>query len=251
MTKTLYMTELRRELDGLPLDLVEKTLGEFEKKFVDGIAAGRNEAEIAANLPTPGLVAAQRRAAVHFQTLRKTARPGNFFGLLMALLGLMVLNFFLVVPALACCIALFASYLSSLVLYAAGIVIVAASLSGVDQMKIDLPSHQQSSSHWIDGGDFSDHQEHTNVTLTATGIYADTEDSNSEERLDDHALDKKPVHINVINEVKSAYLFRGIGFVLGGIALLMLCLLLTRYAVIGFKNYIRWNFSLLHQRAAA
>jgi hypothetical protein len=37
----------------------------------------------------------------------------------------------------------------------------------------------------------------------------------------------------------------GFGMVLGGIALFLLSLVVTRYTVVGFKRYVQMNFSLL------
>ena len=70
MNKTEYMNTLRQELNGLPSEVVEDTMWAYEGRFVDGMVAGRDEMEIAASLPPPRIVAAQKRASLRYQDLK-------------------------------------------------------------------------------------------------------------------------------------------------------------------------------------
>jgi hypothetical protein len=118
-------------------------------------------------------------------------------------------------------------------------------------MKFDLPVHHKTSAHWTDGGNFSDHRENFNVTITSSGIFADIENSISSQGADQVGADDTALYINVSNQVESVHMFYGLGFVLGGIALLMFCLLMSKYTLIGIGNYLRWNLSMLRQPMAA
>ena len=127
MNKTEYMNTLRRELEGLPAELIEDTLWTYEGKFVDGMVAGQTEEEIAAKLPTPQLVAAQKRANLRLTTLKNDFSPSNLLSLLVATLGVLVFNLLMVFPAVVYTAMLFSAYATSLAFYFAGIIMTAAS----------------------------------------------------------------------------------------------------------------------------
>lgn len=248
MNKTEYMNRLRQELEGLPAELIEVTMWTYEGKIADALLAGRCESEIAASLPQPSLVAAQKRAALRFQNVKKTVSPGNLAQLLVALLGVLVFNLFMILPAMVYSVLLFASYLCSLVLYAAGIVMLAASLSGVQQMQIDLPMRHSSFIH----EEFPEHaQGNVRVEISEQGIVVENEDATPVLREPGLRQEKRALQIHIANQLKHVDFLHGLGFLFGGIALFLLCLCLTKYSFIGFKNYLRWNLSLLRLPAAA
>ncbi|MDO9192089.1 MAG: DUF1700 domain-containing protein, partial [Undibacterium sp.] len=141
MNKTDYMNTLRQELEGLPADVVEDTMWAYEGRFVDGLVAGRDESAIAASLPAPHIVAAQKRASLRYQDLKKNVNPTNVASLLVALLGVLVFNLFMIIPAIVYSTMLFATYLGSLAFYVVGIVMTATVLSGVPQINLSIPSH--------------------------------------------------------------------------------------------------------------
>lgn len=254
MDKTEYMTSLRQELEGLPAEVIEETMWSYESKFIDALLAGRSESEIAASLPQPRLLAAQKRASLRFQNAKKNVNPGNLAHLLVALLGVLVFNLFMILPAMFYSVILFASYLSSLALYFVGIVMLAASLSGVQQMQIDLPVHRTG---YVQEANAEHAGSNVRVEISEQGIVVD-DDADVESALvreQDLQVDRKPdhkvVHIHIANQLTQVDFWHGLGFLLGGIALFLLCLCMTRYSFIGFKNYLRWNLSLLRLPAAA
>jgi hypothetical protein len=59
------------------------------------------------------------------------------------------------------------------------------------------------------------------------------------------------VQVHVANHLQPWQVWRGIGLVLGGIALFLLALCVTKYTFIGFRRYLQWNLSLLHSPAPA
>lgn len=269
MTKTTYMNTLRQELDGLPAEVVEDTMWAYEGRFVDGMVAGRTESDIAASLPAPHIVAAQKRASLRYQELKKNVSPTNIASLFVALIGLAVLNFFMLIPAIFCSAVLFTSYLSSLVLYVVGIVVTAGALSGVPQMNFKIPTHHQ---HQIDDQvheDFSAFNGNVRVEITSAGIHVNREDgdglvtapvtpvsasavaSTTATGVDKGKTEQAYTDVQIDNALTRVDVFHGLGFLLGGIALFMLCLVMTKYTFIGFKKYVRWNVSLLRSPVAA
>ena len=76
MNKTAYMNALRQALDGLPAKVIEDTMWEYERKFTDAMVAGKSEEEIAAGLPKPELLAAQKNASTRYEALKTKFQPG-------------------------------------------------------------------------------------------------------------------------------------------------------------------------------
>lgn len=274
MNKTEYMNTLRQELDGLPADVLEDTMWAYEGRFVDGMVAGRDETAIADGLPAPHIVAAQKRASLRYQELKKNASPGNLASLLVALLGVLVFNFFMIIPAIAYSSLLFAAYLSSLVFYFVGIVVTATVLSGVPQINLHLPTHHTQSIDGVITQDIpSRHHGNIRVDITPKGIMVNDENeddavnhapestaaSNTASTaasgvatpVDKTAAGDAAVHVSIDNHLSKIHLLNGLGFLLAGIALFMLSLFMTKYTFIGFKKYLRWNLSLLRPATAA
>lgn len=280
MNKTDYMNTLRQKLEGLPAETVEDTMWAYEGRFVDGMAAGRDEQDIASSLPAPHLVAAQKRASLRVEELKKNTNPAQVASLLLALLGVLAVNLLMIIPAIAYSALLFTSYFASLAMYGVGIVMTAVVLSGTPQINVDVPSHHrvhvggvlsENLSENRSENFFRSHQD-VKVDITPTGITVVHEDnapassvasasiassasstaaSGSEKSSDTVSVDEAAIHVSIGNHLTSIHLFHGLAFLLGGIALLMFSLFMTKYTFIGCKNYVRWNLSLLRPAASA
>ena len=280
MNKTAYMNALRQALDGLPASVIEDTMWEYERKFVDAMAAGKSEEEIAADLPKPELLAAQKKASTRYAALKTNFSLGNVAGLLVALIGLMIFNLFMLIPAVVYFSLLCSAYIVAMVMYVAGIGITAASISGVEQFSVDIPAgrhhvHNHNDNHRM-------HKHNVRVDVTETGILIDGEkqDGNGEAaaavasssassstlpaassatsavavsaastaastRTVRTETQTEKLHIEVGNHFSGTKLFTGLGLLLGSIALMMLSMFMTKYTFIGFKHYLRWNLSQL------
>lgn len=297
MNKTEYMNTLRQELDGLPDTIVEEVLWHYEGLFVNAMMAGRSEEEIAATLPKPSLVAAQRRAKLRSDALKQDLRPGNLARLMVALFAVLFFNLLMVVPALIYSGLLFMAYLGGLSLYFAGIIMTAAAIAGAPQMTFYLPhgmSHLHISDHphrhfhrddvTVDiSGDGIHIQANSNLAKTNKGaVHQGTQDDDAEV-IDLHvngvqasttasapaasasaasasvasasstaALIQPPVPnkqgipVVIGNHLGFFDALRGVGLVLGGIALFLFALFMTKMTFIGFRQYVNWNMSLLH-----
>ena len=274
MNKTEYMNALRQELNGLPADVIEDTMWSYEGRFIDGIAAGRDELNIAASLPTPSVVAAQKRASLRYQELKEKATPSNFASVLVALIGLTMLNFFMIIPAIFGSVLLFTAYLGSITLYFVGIAITATVLAGVPEINLTIPTHHYQ--HMYEDNmndmseDFSVHHGDVRVDITPNGITIDKDEliegdvksaaataahstieptipKQNENKI---AVDKSVVHVSIGHHLKTVDIFQGLAFLVGGIALFMLSLFTTKYTFVGCRQYLLWNVSLLRQSAA-
>jgi hypothetical protein len=199
-----------------------------------------------------------------------------------AAVGLVIFNLFMVVPAAVYAAVVTAMYISGLVFYLSGVVITAGGLSGSDEVKIDGPlRHIISSAITLDGGD----ELPTRVTIGEEGIRIITDRAELEKRREaaseaqaaandaaeaadraSESIETDPIDAlaskaasraeavvsNKIakvsessDESRATQVFVGIGLVLGGILLLLLCLAITRYTFIGIRRYIEMNIALL------
>ncbi len=283
MDKTHYLEALKRAMTGLAPEAQAKTLAFYEQRFVDGVAAGRTEADIAAEQDDPTKIAMTLRASSHLAAFEQKKHPANFLRMAFAAVGLAIFNLFMVVPAMVYAALLASLYASGIAFYLAGAVVTASGLSGSDEIKLDGAWSQ------IFNNDKSD-QSKTKVSISEQGINIvtdrDTEDgrkkstsivlnddgvavdSDSDEEHDDESAGtaKDPIdavakkveraaqraeadtislNAGMDDESRATQIFAGIGLILGGILLLLLCLVITRYTLIGAKRYIEMNFSLL------
>lgn len=250
VNKTEYMNTLQQELQGLPEGVQTETISHYEKLFADRLAAGKTEAELIEKLPNPRLVAAQKRANVRFQNLKSDFRIGNIFVLFIAMLGVVVFNFFMLIPAFVYGAFLFAAYISSLAIYAAGILTFAASISGVPQMEFKLPHHQHRAHVHQSDNQYQHRSGVVTVNLSESGLTVDkgvhrmnTDDL--ENSLELTRIERHASTLTIKNKMQTRHIFLGFGLLLIGTALLLMCIWMTRWTVIGFGKYLMWNLRLV------
>ena len=285
MGKLEYLDALKRAMLGLAPEIQARTLGWYEQRFVDGVAAGRSEQDIAEELGDPKKVAVTLRANTHLNAFVEKRNPTNFARLLVSGAGLLIFNLFLVVPAAVYAALLASLYAAALAIYVAGIAITASGLSGANELVLNGPLHHVE----VDG----DTQEHTRITIDETGIRVHKEKPPVEEAdpgpdvdLDVSGGDPsggdpsggepsggdpsggdpsggEPSRAGVLDRAeavaergvkittdvdadsRTTQTLLGLGMVLGGIALILLALVVTKYTVIGIKRYAKMNLSLL------
>lgn len=257
MNKTEYMNTLQQELQGLPASVIAETLASYQQKFQNDMAKGLSETEIIQKLASPRLVAAQQRANTRFQNLKSNFGPGNILGFFVALIGVVIFNFFMLIPAFLYGAFLFCAYMSSMVLYVAGTVIIAASLSGVPEMEFRIPNHHthgmEHRGHHIRGP----HMGNVTVDIGESGILVNKERADKLIHLPENSgevvfhPDNRPGMLHIKNNMESRHFFYGMGLLIGATGLLLLCLWLTRLTVIGFGKYLLWTVSLLRAPARA
>lgn len=100
MTRAEFLDTLRRRLSGLPPSEIGELISDYAAHFADGIAAGRNEAEIAAALGDPMRLARELRAEAGFRRWETARTPANFFAVLFGFLALMAVDFIFLLPVL-------------------------------------------------------------------------------------------------------------------------------------------------------
>lgn len=260
-----YLDALRRALTGLPPDLVAKTMSYYEQTFNEGLAAGRSAQEIAHELGDPKKIALTLRTNTQRQAFEVRKTPVNLLRLLVSLAGLAIFNLFMVIPAAVYAALLATFYAMSLSFYLGGIAITASGLSGANELVLDGPLRYMLV-HDDDGGEGDDRRQ-TRITIGEAGIEVDhlpgpvharaeapgTPDtppsSSSSSRMIERAeaLAGSGIHIStdLDQDARTTQSIFGMGMVLGGIALFLLSLVVSRYTLIGLRRYIAMNVSLL------
>jgi uncharacterized membrane protein len=282
MGKLEYLELLKRAMLGLPPELQAKTLGYYEQRFVDGLNAGRSEQDVAQELDDPKKIAMTLRAnsysaqlgaqlgaqnagtfgaqtaaaggpqmaAPQFSVTEKR-NPARVLRVLVSGAGLAIFNLFMIVPAMVFSALLMSLYIAALAFYLGGIAITASGLAGNSDLLLDLPSRYVQ----IDADD-PDARRQIRVQIDEKGINVHEEGEapdGAEERPASRlrrgaeVVAGKQLHITTDMDADSrtTQTLFGFGMVLGGIAMFLLSLVVTRYAAHGIKRYFQMNFSLL------
>ena len=107
MNRAHFMAQLRDGLSGLHHSDIDDILRDYESHFAGGAADGRTEDEVAAALGDPARLARELRAEVGFRRWEENRSPGNFLGVVLALLGLATIDFIFLLPFLCVLAAVF------------------------------------------------------------------------------------------------------------------------------------------------
>lgn len=260
MGKLEYLDALKRAMLGLPPETQAKTLAWYEQRFVDGTAAGRPEKDVAEELGDPRKVAVSLRASVHMDAFKEKKSPVNVLRMIASGAGLLVFNLFMAIPAAVYAALLVALYAAALSFYVSGIAITASGLAGANELVLNGPFHQVEISD--DGRERSRVQ--TRVSIGENGIHVYEE--KAPEPMDEGVDDTEPASKRVIRraeevaeskiqistdldpESRTNQTLFGSGLVLGGIALFLISIVVTRYTFVGVRKYVKMNLSLLKGR---
>jgi uncharacterized membrane protein len=253
MGKTEYLDALKRAMAGLAPETQAKTLGYYEQRFVDGIAAGRSEDEVGRELDDPRKIAMTLRASTHLSAFAEKKNPASLMRLLVSAVGLAIFNLFMVVPAVVFGSLLAALYASAIAFYLGGIVAAASGLAGTNEIVFREPLR-----HVVVERDDGGQRGHATVRIGPDGIQVErdrdaagpgvTIDTPADVR---RAIrennDDGRIHIMTGMDAgsRTSQTLFGAGLVLGGIVLFLMALVLTRYTVAGIRRYVQMNLALL------
>jgi uncharacterized membrane protein len=274
MGKLEYLDALKRAMLGLPPDVQAKTLADYEQRFVDGEAAGRPELDVGRELDDPKKVALDLRTSVHLNNLNsfdQQKNPANLLRLMVSGVGLAIFNLFMIVPAAVYSALLLTVYVCAFAFYLAGIATTASGLAGTNELVLDWPSRfvqindddSRQLRIEIDKHGINVHPERQHAAAAADQDDA-APDTDGDEGASDsprahshvlrgaHAVADGAVHITTGMDAQSrtTQTLFGFGLVLGGIALFLLALVITRYTFVGLKRYVQMNWSLLRGNGA-
>ncbi|MDB5919373.1 MAG: hypothetical protein JWR40_3607 [Massilia sp.] len=279
MGKLEYLDALKRALAGLPPELQARTLAYYEQRFVDGVAAGRLETDIAREQGDPKKIAMTLRANAHLSSFEQKRSPYNLARLLVSALGLAIFNLFMVVPAIVYASLLATMYACALAFYVAGIAITASGLSGANELVLAGPLRHFVASQ----NDAGAPKTQTKVRIDDEGVHVFEE--NSPDPLPPSAVNRSEAGVDTGSDAgvdtrsdpdtdddaaapvikraeamaghgiristgmdagaRTTQTLFGLSMVVGAIILFLLSLVVTKYTIVGIKRYIDMNFSLL------
>jgi len=262
MGKLEYLDALKRALAGLPPELQARTLAWYEQRFVDGVAASRREEDVAQELGDPRQVAVTLRTSAHLDALKDKKPAGAPLRTLLSGLGLLVFNLFMAIPAAVYASLLVALYASAFGFYVSGIAITASGLAGANELVLSAPLDHVVV---VDDGEPRRRPAQTRISISENGIHV------FEEEVEDDVPPAEPsatdgkdrstmrvirgaeavaerkiqITTDLDPDSRTTQTLFGCGLILGGIALFLLALVISKYTLIGLRRYARMNMSLL------
>ena len=264
MGKLEFLEALKRAMLGLPPELQARTLAYYEQRFVDGVNLGRSEEDVGRELDDPGRIAMTLRANAHLDTLSAATKPAAIQArtlpqkkdrarlprVMVSALGLAIFNLFMIVPAIVYSALLFSLYVCALAFYLGGVLTTSSGLAGTNELVLDWPARFVT----IDPDSHGEHQ--TRITIGQGDIqvsqdHPGTDDARDRDgsrvRRGAEAVTDGSLRISTEMDAESrtTQTAVGLGMVLGGIALFLVSLVVTRYTLVGLKRYLHMNRSLL------
>jgi len=100
MTRADFMAKLRRGLAGLPAATIEDIAADYDTHFVDALAAGRSEQEVADALGRPDRLARELRAEAGVKMWEEQKNPSAAAAAVFAVLGLGAIDILILLPIL-------------------------------------------------------------------------------------------------------------------------------------------------------
>lgn len=264
MTKQQYLDALKQAMHGLPPELVAKTLAYYEQRFIDGLVAGRSEAEVYQELDEPRKIAMTLRANAHLSAFSQTKTPFNLARMAVSFIGLAIFNLFMVIPAIVYASLLGAVYVSAFAFYIGGVALTASGLSGQNELALEGPlRHLMEYTHsHFDSPEEEEEIQGWRVSINNMGVQVNKDEAETPPS-DDEGLSRSgrlldraeavatgDVHITTDFDsgARTTQSLIGLGLILGGIGLCLISIVLTRYTVFGLKRYAAMNLSLLRGR---
>jgi uncharacterized membrane protein len=127
MTRQAFIARLREGLRGLPQQAIDDIVADYETHFVDGEAAGRSEADVAAALGDPGRLAREVRAESSLSRWKEERSPSAAAGAIIAVLGLGAIDLLFLLPILmGVAGAIFGLFIAAIALFVCGVAVFVA-----------------------------------------------------------------------------------------------------------------------------
>ncbi len=254
MSKQQYLDALKKAMTGLPPETVAKTLAFYEQLFIDGLTAGRSEAEIAQELDEPRKIAMTLRASVHLNAFEQRKNPASLARMLVSFIGLAIFNLFMVIPAIVYGALLLTMYVCAFSFYIGGVAVTASALSGQNELALQGPLRQLILHADADGADDPSMEARMAISSMGVQLFKEpgqkiTDEHGNPAKLLDRAEAVANGDLRITSDFDSGSRTTqgmvGMGLVLAGIAICLLSLVVTKYTMLGIKRYVAMNVSLL------
>lgn len=193
---------------------------------------------------------------------RQPSPPRHIIRTVGSVIGLAIFNLFMVIPAAVYASLLLAVYLSAFSFYIGGVAVTASGLSGQNELALQGPIRQVIA---LTNSRFDTREEEEEamgwkVAITGRGIQVfrdsdaggagnDAATASRNARIWDRAEAMATGDMTITTDfdggARTTQTLIGLGLVLGGIGLCLVCIVLTRYTVVGMRRYAAMNVSLL------
>ncbi len=100
MSRQAFLNRLREGLRDMPAGAADDIIADYEAHFVEGEAAGRTEAEVAAALGDPSRLARELKAEAGLKQWEAQRNPSAAAGAVFAVLGLGAIDVLILLPIL-------------------------------------------------------------------------------------------------------------------------------------------------------
>lgn len=100
MSRQAFLKRLREGLRDMPAGAADDIIADYEAHFVEGEAAGRTEAEVAAALGDPGRLARELKAEAGLKQWETQRNPSAAANAVFAVLGLGAIDVLILLPIL-------------------------------------------------------------------------------------------------------------------------------------------------------
>lgn len=251
MGKLEYLDALKRALMGLPPEIQARTLAWYEQRFVDGTAIGRREQDVALELGDPRQVAVTLRTNAHLADIEQRKPAFNPLRALLSGIGLLVFNLFMLIPAAVFASLLISLYLTAFGVYVSGIAVTASGLAGSSELVLSAPL-----TRLVIGDDGEPAASQTVISIGTNGIHvSDASAPDADNRADSgsrvlrgaEAVAERKIQITTDMDPgsRTTQVLFGCLLIVGGVALFLVSLVITRYTLAGIRRYVNMNLSLL------
>ena len=101
MTRSEFLDRLRRGLNGMPQPTIDDMVADYDAHFTDALAAGRNEADVAAALGDPARLARELRAEAGMKSWETAKSPSSASAAILGIIGLGALDILILLPVVS------------------------------------------------------------------------------------------------------------------------------------------------------
>ena len=255
MNQQQFLATLKQAAAGLPPETVARTLAYYEQRFIDGMAAGQTEDEVARDLDDPRKIALTLRTSVHLAAVSGGKSPRRLGRLVASALGLSIFNLFMVVPALVFASLLAAVFASGFAFYASGIVLTSSGLAGANEVVLPGPLRHGRADDEGGGPTVITVGTHGIQVQRAPAPETDPEgDAEAPPERDARAALREVREVaahgvrfynDMDNSARTANVAAGLGLVIASIGLFLVGLLVTALSARGLRRYVAMNIALL------
>ena len=131
MNRTQFLQKLRDSLSGLPQTEIDEIVADYDSHFVEAVAAGGSEEDVAAALGEPARLAKELKAEAGFKRLEQKPTPKNAVLAISAFLGLLTFNVLILLPiAIALIGVLFGFAVAIIAVFGVGAAMLVGSVGG-------------------------------------------------------------------------------------------------------------------------